>query len=320
MDVLSEVKKTLQIEKEALEFVASKADHQAVAAVDLLCACSGRVIVTGMGKTGLIARKIAATLASVGTPAVFLHPADALHGDLGIVTSEDVILIMSNSGETEEVINLIPSLKRFGVKIIALTGNPASTIAAHSDVVIDVAVEKEADALALIPTASTTAALAMGDALASALVLKRGFTREQFAIFHPGGSLGKKLLWRVKDLMHTGASVPIVQDRVVVREAIYEMSLKKLGATFVVNQEGQLIGIFTDGDLRRLLQTSLNPLDLLVSDVMTRTPRTTQEESLAAECLRIMEDNAITLLPVVDSQGKPVGAIHMHDLIRAGLA
>lgn len=319
MDLLDEVKRTLHIEKQALEFITHKVDEQVVTAIELLYACEGRVIVIGMGKTGLIARKIAATLASAGTPAFFLHPAEALHGDLGIITNQDVVLIVSNSGETEEVVNLLPSLKRFGVKIISLTGNPKSTLAQHSDVVIDIAVEKEADPLELIPTSSTTAALAMGDALASALVLKRGFSKEQFAIFHPGGSLGRKLLWRVRDLMHTGDSVPIVNGRVTVREAIYEMSRKKLGATCVVNTDNQLIGIFTDGDLRRLLQRHSNPLELLISDVMTRTPKTIGEDALAAESLRIMEDNAITLLPVIDDQLKLFGAIQMHDLVRAGL-
>ena len=320
MDLLAEVRKALQIEKQALEFIARKADQQVVSAIELLYSCRGRVIVTGMGKTGLIARKIAATLASAGTPALFLHPAEALHGDLGIVTSDDVVLIVSNSGETEEVINLLPPLKRFGVRIVSLTGNPGSTIAQHSDVVIDVAIEREADPLDLIPTSSTTAALAMGDALASALVLKRGFTREQFAMFHPGGSLGRKLLWRVRDLMHTGDSMPMVHDVVTVREAIYEMSLKKLGATLVAAQDGKLMGIFTDGDLRRLLERHLNPLDLLISDVMIRTPRTIGEDALAAECLRLMEDHAITILPVVDGHMIPLGVIHMHDLVRARLA
>ena len=320
MDILAEIKKAIEIEREALEFIIHKVDDQAVAVVELLYACRGRVIVTGMGKTGLIGRKIAATLASTGTPAFFLHPAEASHGDLGVVTSDDVVLAVSNSGETEEVVRLLPHLKRFQVKIISLTGDRNSTLAQHSDVVIDVAVEREADPLGVAPTASTTAVLAMGDALATALLLKRGFSKEQFAIFHPGGSLGRRLLWHVRDLMHTGDSVPVVREGVTVREAIYEMSVKRLGTTFVVNEDMRLSGIFTDGDLRRLLQRETNPLELPIADVMTRSSKMIREEVLAAEAVRMMEDHAISILPVVDDQFSLFGVIHLHDLVRAGLA
>ena len=332
MGILDDVRETIEIEREALAFISRKLDQRAVDAVELLHSCPGRIIVTGMGKAGLVGRKIAATLSSIGRPAFFLHPAEALHGDLGLVAPEDVVLALSNSGETEELIRLLPSLKRLDIAIVSLTGNLKSTIAQHSNVVVDVGVEREADPLDLAPTASTAAILAMGDALAVALLRKRGFGRDQFAVLHPGGSLGKELLWHVKDLMHVEDAVPIVQERATMRDAICEMTAKSLGAAFIVDREGRLTGVFTDGDLRRLLQRVENPLELAVADVMALKPKilredaaasgpkTIRQDALAVEALRMMEDNAITILPVVDDRVRPFGAVHLHDLVRAGLS
>ncbi len=320
MSIENDIKNAIAVEREALNALVHKVNEQTVSAVEILLSCRGRVIVTGMGKAGLVGRKIAATFSSTGTPAFFLHPAEALHGDLGIVTDEDVVLIVSSSGNTDEVTRLLPSFKRLQTKIISLTGNTKSSLAQHSDLVIDVGVEKEADPLGVAPTSSTTAMLAMGDALAVALISRRGFTREQFSIFHPGGSLGKKLLLQVKDLMHTGDKVPVVTKEVNVREAIVEMSLKSLGVTFIVNDEGKLQGIFTDGDLRRLLQKESNPLMFSIFEVMIKNPRNIKQDALAAEAIKLMEDNSITVLPVVDDHCKPIGAIHLHDLVSSGLA
>lgn len=318
--VVESIKQAIDLEVQALTDLRDKVDLHAAQAVELLYGCRGRVIVTGMGKAGLIGRKIAGTLASTGTPALFLHPADALHGDLGVVSRDDVVVALSNSGETEEVVRLLPHVRRFGVKVIALTGKSTSSLAKYSDVVIDVGVQREADPLGIVPTASTTAALAMGDALAAALLHLRGFAKEQFAIFHPDGSLGRRLLLRVRDIMHSGDELPRVLEQNSVRQAIYEMSTKRLGATFVITGKGELTGIFTDGDVRRLLQREDNPLELSVGDVMTITPKTVLPDALAAEALLTMEHHRITLLAVVDGNLRPVGALHLHDLLRAGLA
>jgi arabinose-5-phosphate isomerase len=318
--VLDEIRRVLAVERRAIEELEARIDHQAARAVELLLHCRARVIVTGMGKAGLIARKIAATLASTGSPAVFLHPAEASHGDLGIVTADDVLLCLSNSGETEEVNNLLPAVKRFGVQIIALTGNLQSTLARFSDVALDVGVAEEADRLGVAPTASTTAMLAMGDALAMALMQQRGFTREQFALFHPGGSLGRQLLLRVCDLMHAGAELPRVSPNVSVREAICEMSRKGLGTTLVVDADGSLAGIFTDGDVRRLLERESAPLDGPISAAMVCTPKSIAAQALAVEALRQMQQHKIAVLPVLDDEGRPCGIIHLQDLIRARLA
>ena len=319
MDVLAEIKKALEIEREAIEHISDKVNAQAALAVELIFSCKGRVIVTGMGKTGLVGRKIAATLASTGTPSFYLHPAEAIHGDLGVVTKDDIVIAVSNSGETDELIRILPHLKRIEVKIISLTGNLTSTLAQHSDIVIDVSVKREADPLGIAPTASTTATMAMGDAIAAALLKKRGFDKDQFAIFHPGGSLGKKLLWSVKDLMHTGNDVPVVKIAATVRQAICEISEKKLGATFILDDSQRLVGIFTDGDIRRLLEKDNNPLERSITEVMTLNPKTIKPEALAAEAVRIMEDNAITILPVIGEGERPFGIIHLHDLVKAGL-
>lgn len=316
--ILEDVQEALAIELQAIEALSGRVGEEAVDAVELVLGCRGRVFVTGMGKAGLVGRKLAATLSSTGTPASFLHPAEAYHGDLGVITDQDVVLALSNSGETEELVRLLPHFGRMGVPVVALTGNTASTLARYSQVVIDVGVAREADPLDLAPTASTTTAIAMGDALAAALLKCRGFTRDQFAIFHPGGSLGRRLLWKVADLMHTGEELPRVAPDLPLRDAIYVMSTKRLG-TLLVTEGDRLLGIFTDGDLRRLLGDAGNPLGQPMREVMIRDPRVTRSETLAARALKLMEDNAITLLPVLDGEDRLVGAIHVHDLVRAGL-
>lgn len=317
---LEAVRETIKIERDCLTRLMENLDESVAQAVELMFASEGQVIVTGMGKAGLIGRKIAATLASTGTPAYFLHPAEAIHGDLGIVAKKDVVLALSNSGETEEIVALLPHLKRFGVPIIALTGGARSTLAEYSDIALHIAIEKEADPLDIAPTASTTAQLAMGDALAAALVVRRGFRRDQYAIFHPGGSLGKKLLWLAEDLMHTGDTMPLVPPHISIRKAILEMSGKRLGACFVVDEKQTLLGILTDGDLRRLVEKDNHPWDHTLEEVMVKNPKTVKPGMLAAEAMKLMEEHAIMVLPVVDETGKAVGALHLHDLVKAGLA
>jgi arabinose-5-phosphate isomerase len=319
-ETLAHVREALVYERDALDALLEKLDHNTARAVDVLFACAGRVVVTGMGKAGLIGQKLAATFCSTGTPAMFMHPAEALHGDLGMVSRGDVVLVLSNSGETGELLAVLPHLKSFGLPIVALTGVPGSSLGRQSDVVVDVGVPREADPTGAAPTASTTAMLAMGDALAAALIVRRGFTRAQFAMFHPGGSLGRNLLSRVSDLMITGDRLPLIHPDATVREAIYELASKRLGGTFVVSIENNcLMGIFTDGDLGRLLQREANPLELRIGDVMTKEPKRITEDVLAIEAMRIMEDHAITLLPVVDGAMRPFAAIHLHDLVKAGL-
>lgn len=318
-DVLKLLREALDIETEGIVALADRLDDSAVQAVETILACTGRVIVTGMGKMGLIGRKIAATLSSTGTPAFFLHPAEAYHGDLGIIASDDVVLAMSNSGQTEEVTNLLPHIKRFGVKIIAMTGQCESTLARHADVIVDCGVAREACPMNVAPTASTTAALAMGDAIAVALIARRGFTSDDYAIFHPGGSLGRKLLLHVRDIMHAGEDIPTVQPGTALRDAIVEMSSKRLG-TAIVTENGTLRGIFTDGDLRRLFEAGGNPLEKTIDEVMVAEPKRCHPGDLAAEALRTMEEKSITALPVVDEDNNVVGIVHLHDLIRAGLA
>ncbi len=285
----------------------------------LMMHCEGRVVVTGMGKSGHIGSKIAATLASTGTPAFFVHPGEASHGDLGMITPGDVVLALSNSGETGEVLTILPLLKRMGVPLIALTGNPGSTLAREAEVHLDVGVEKEACPLDLAPTASTTAALVMGDALAIALLQARGFTHEDFALSHPGGSLGKRLLLRVSDLMHAGEHLPVVRESDPLREALLEMTAKGLGMTAILDADDSLVGIFTDGDLRRCFDARHDLHDARVGDVMTRGGVRIQAERLAAEALKLMQDRQINALLVVDSEDRLVGALNMHDLLRAGV-
>ncbi len=312
-------RRTLGIEAEAITVLARRVDGDFVRACRLLEGCRGRVIVTGMGKSGHIAGKIAATLASTGTPAFFLHPAEAGHGDVGMITREDLVLALSNSGETDEILVLVPVLKRLGVPLVALTGNPASTLARAAEVHVDVSVPEEACPLNLAPTASTTAALAMGDALAVALLRLRGFTEEDFARSHPGGSLGRRLLLHVADVMHTGDEIPRVGPDSMVSEGLLEMSRKGLGLTAIVSAEGRLLGIFTDGDLRRALDRRLDIHATPMRSVMTANARTIGARELAAEAVLLMERHRITALLVVDAEQSVQGALNVHDLLRAGV-
>ncbi len=318
-----QARRVLKIEAEAVEALIERIDASFEHAVEMILLCEGRVVVTGMGKSGLIGKKIASTLASTGTPALFLHPAEGIHGDLGMVTRGDTVIALSNSGETEEISRMLPSLTRLGIGIIALTGNPESTLAKNSDVVINVGVKEEACPLGLAPTASTTAALAMGDALAVALLDKKGFKEEDFACFHPGGTLGKRLLLRVKDLMHTGDDVPVVTNTTLIKDAIYEISSKKMGITSVVNKDGKLVGVISDGDLRRWIErtekTGENLLSKKAEDIMTKKPKIANKDILAAEAVAIMEKNSITCLIVADAASRPEGVIHLHDLLKAGV-
>jgi arabinose-5-phosphate isomerase len=312
-------RRVLRIEAEAILGLIPKLDERFDQAVKILRDCRGRVALTGIGKSGSVAQKIASTLASTGTPAFFLHPAEGGHGDLGMLVRGDVLIAVSNSGETDELIELLPAIKRLGLKLIALVGDPASTLARQSDVAIDVSVAEEACPMGLAPTASTTAALAMGDALAVALLEERGFTEQDFALLHPAGSLGRRLLWRVQDLMHAGQQIPRVSEDALMRDAIAEISQKKLGMTAVVDGAGRLTGIVTDGDLRRALQKGMDLLQRRVKECMTANPKTIDRESLAAKALEMMERHAITSLLIVDVEGRPEGVIHLHDLLKAGV-
>ncbi len=320
MDAAAEFRKVLELESQALQQLVGRADEEIVKAIDCLEHREGKIVVCGMGKCGHVGRKIAATFVSTGTPAAFLHPAEAIHGDIGYVSPSDVVLVLSYSGETDEIVAVLPPLKRLGLKIVAITGRPESTLGASSDAVIDVSVDREADPIDMVPTASTTAMMAVGDALAAVFMLKRSFSKEDYAALHPGGSLGQKLLCQVSDLMHTGEDMPHASESVSVREAIVEMTSKRLGAIFLTNDAGELAGILTDGDLRRLFQDNPEPLDVRVGGIMTRGPKRVQPDELAVDALRLMEDRYITILPVVNEVGKPIGALHIHDLIRAGIA
>lgn len=320
--IIEQARQVLAAEAAAIEALIPRINGQFTAAVELILQGRGRVIVTGMGKSGLIGKKIAATLASTGTPSFFLHPAEGIHGDLGMVTSEDIVLALSNSGETAEVIGILPAVRRIGARIIAMAGREQSTLAQNADVFLDVAVEKEACPMGLAPTASTTAALAMGDALAVALLSSRKFTPEDFALFHPGGSLGRKLLLTVENVMHTGENNPLVMADRLVKEALFVMTAKGLGVTSVVDREGRLLGIVTDGDIRRGLEKGHDFLDRPVETIMTKTPRTITKDKLAAQALNFMEKNKprpITVLPVVDDQFRAIGIIHLTDLLRQGV-
>ncbi|MCE8014614.1 KpsF/GutQ family sugar-phosphate isomerase [Halomonas sp. MCCC 1A17488] len=312
-------RRTLRIEEQAIAALLERLDSHFDRACELMLACQGRVVVTGMGKSGHVAGKIAATLASTGTPSFFVHPGEASHGDLGMITPGDVVLALSNSGETAEVTALLPLLKRIGTPLISMTGRPDSTLARHADAHLDAGVEREACPLDLAPTASTTAALALGDALAVALLEARGFTAEDFALSHPGGSLGKRLLLRVSDLMHQGERLPSVPLGSPLRDALLEITRQGLGFTCVVDEHNRLIGVYTDGDLRRTLDQYQDLSQLTVDDVMTRPGKRIAPDVLAAEAVRMMEDNLITALAVVDEAGHPIGALHMHDLLRSGV-
>lgn len=307
-------RRVLRIEADAIAELIGRLDEQFERAVEMILACNGRVVVTGLGKSGLIGRKISATLASTGTPSVFLHAAEALHGDLGILMREDVALAISQSGETEELLALLEPIKRLGIRLVTMTGNVRSTLAAASDVALNIAVKEEACSLNLAPTASTTAALAMGDALAIALLDRRGFREEDFAALHPKGSLGSKLR-RVESVMHTGEVIPRVGSRATIAEVTYEISRKKLGMTTVVDERGELLGIVTDGDLRRLMEKrKKEALDLTAAEAMTKNPVTLERTELAASALRLMEEKKITSVVVVDVEKRVEGVVHLHDL------
>ncbi|WP_373975988.1 KpsF/GutQ family sugar-phosphate isomerase [Chitinibacter sp. SCUT-21] len=310
-------RRVLAIEAAAIEAVATQLDQaQFNLACELILSCAGRVVVMGMGKSGHIARKIAATMASTGTPAMFVHPAEAAHGDLGMITRQDLVLALSNSGESDEVLAILPSLKRLAVPIISMTGNPNSTLAQQSKVHLYAGVTEEACPLNLAPTASTTVALALGDALAVALLEARGFQADDFALSHPGGSLGRKLLVHVRDLMHSGDALPVVQESMNLRDALLEISRKGMGMTAVVDAAGVLQGVYTDGDLRRTLDRDFDLRTTSVAQVMTRNPATIEAQRLAAEAAAVMEDKRINGLLVLD-HGQLVGALNMHDLLRA---
>jgi arabinose-5-phosphate isomerase len=317
--IIEKGKEVIRIEAAAVAALEERINGNFAKAVDLIYQSNGRVVITGMGKSGIIGRKISATLSSTGTPSVFMHPSDAIHGDLGMVTQEDVIICISKSGDTDEVQQLLPRFKQLGVKIISLIGNESSSIGKQSDVVLDVSVKEEACPHDLAPTSSTTATLAMGDALAITLLQLRNFTKEDFAFFHPGGNLGKQLLLRVEAMMITGKEIPMVNEHVSLSQAIVEISSKRLGATCVVNDDGIMQGILTDGDLRRLLQRTSDIANLTAGEVMTKNPKVIQKDILAARALAIMESFKITQLVVVDNQRRPVGMLHLHDLVEAGL-
>jgi arabinose-5-phosphate isomerase len=307
-------------ESTAIKTLGERIDEAFIHACELMLQCKGRIVVMGMGKSGHIGGKVAATLASTGTPAFFVHPGEASHGDMGMITPTDVVLAFSNSGETDEIKTLLPLIKRLDVPLIALTGNPGSTLARNADAHIDVSVEKEACPLGLAPTTSTTAALVMGDSLAISLLEERGFTPDDFALSHPGGTLGKRLLLRISEIMHTGDAIPKVSEQVSLNEALIEMSKKSLGMTAIVDNDNKVLGVFTDGDLRRVLDHGeVNIQRIRVTDVMTKHCKTTHADALAAETLAMMQQYKINALPVVDDDNRLVGAMNMHDLLRAGV-
>ncbi len=320
--IIEEGKRVLKVEGEALLEVAARMGHSFEEAVLLCLSCCGHLVVVGMGKSGLIGAKIASTFSSTGAPAFFLHPAEGIHGDLGMISRNDLIIAISNSGETGEILQILPSFKRIGLKLITLTGNISSTLARVSDVVLDVSVREEACSLGLAPTASTTAALAMGDALAMALLQKKGFRKEDFAFFHPGGTLGRNLLLRVEDAMYVGAAIPKVLEETIMRDVVLEMTEKKLGMTTVLNQKGKLAGIITDGDLRRLIKgMDQNNPDLFLrpaKEVMNPHPKMISKGALAAQAIQIMEEYAITSLVVSNADGEVEGIVHLHRLLKSG--
>ena len=320
-DILEAARKVLRIEAAAVTALTDRINGEFVRAVEMILACSGRVVVTGMGKSGLICQKIAATMASTGTPALFLHPAEGVHGDLGMIAKGDVVIAVSNSGETEELTRILPVIKRMGLPLIAMAGKSDSTLARAGDVFLDISVKEEACPMQLAPTASTTATLAMGDALAVALLLERGFQEEDFALYHPGGALGKRLLLRVDDLMHGADAVPAVGLDTPLKDALYEISSKKLGITGVVGPGGELVGVFTDGDLRRTIEQGVELLHRPISEFMNRQPKRILRSNLAVKALQRMEEHAITSLFVFEGEADrvPIGVIHLHDLLRAGV-
>ncbi len=318
-EIIQKGKEVIRIEAEAVTNLTSSINDQFVKAVNVISESKGRVVLTGMGKSGLIARKIVATLNSTGTAAIYLHPTDALHGDLGMVRKEDVVILISKSGNTEEVANLLPMLKRIGVKMIAMCGSENSRLAHECDIFLNISVKEEACPHDLAPTASTTATLAMGDALSVSLLQKRNFTIEDFAFLHPGGSLGKRLSLQISEIMIKGARIPIITEDASFKDVIFEITSKRLGTTCVVDNSGVLTGIITDGDLRRLLEKTLEIKDLKAKDIMTRNPKVLKESYLASFALQQMENYKITSLIITNDENKPVGIVHLHDLLNLGL-
>jgi arabinose-5-phosphate isomerase len=309
-------KEIIRKESQAVSQLADKLDESFEKAVELIYNCKGRVIITGMGKSGIIGRKITATFNSTGTPAVFMHPSEAIHGDLGIVRKEDVVLTISKSGDTDEIFELLIPFKRMGVPVISIVGNKTSQLAESSDCFIDASVDQEAESYNLVPTCSTTAALVIGDALAIVLLRRRDFSPEDFARLHPGGALGRKLLLRVEDLMHTGQEIPTVKLNSSIQETILEMTSKRLGTTLVLDFDGRLAGIFTDGDLRRLVEKNDNFMGKTAGEIMIASPKTVSKDELADKALNMMESFQITALPVVDSDNYPIGILHIHDILK----
>ncbi len=318
-DFISSGKRTINIEKRAVEALSERIDSTFSTACTTILNCQGKVVVMGVGKSGHIGKKIAATLASTGTPAFFVHPTEASHGDFGMITKHDIVIAISNSGTSAEIINILPMLKRLGVTVISLSGNKESALATSSEVHIDISVDEEACPHNLAPTSSTTATIAMGDAIAIALLEAKGFSIEDFAFSHPGGNLGKKLLLRVYDVLHQDLLIPKTRSDATLIDAINEISTKKLGMTIIVDSNDKLLGIFTDGDLRRCVQSKIDIHSASISEVMTKSPRTILPTALAAEAMNLMEEWKITSLVVEDKNAKIVGVLHMHDLIRAGL-
>ncbi|MFC1576504.1 SIS domain-containing protein [Candidatus Omnitrophota bacterium] len=312
-------KKVLTIEGKAILDVAKRIDRQFDRAIDFLIKIKGKVIVTGMGKPGFIAQKISATLSSTGTPSLYLHPAEALHGDLGRVTKEDCLLVFSNSGETEEIVKLLPIVKKIGVRLIAVVGNTRSTLAKNADFILDTYVKKEACSLGLAPTTSTTAMLAMGDALCVSLLDRKGFKEKDFAFYHPGGSLGKRLILKVEDIMRQGAANPVVRETAKVKDVLLKITKSRAGSASVIDKKGKLSGIFTDGDLRRHLDGKVNIAHKKVKDVMTKAPVSIKKEKLAAEAFQILRSKRIDEIPVVDDFGRPIGLLDVQDILKSGL-
>lgn len=318
-ELIQSAQRTIRLELEAIEDLLQRIDGDFVRACELILNSKGRVVVVGMGKSGHVGNKIAATLASTGTTAFFVHPAEASHGDMGMITRDDVVLALSNSGSTAEIVTLLPLIKRLGIRLISMTGNPDSPLAKAAEVNLDARVSQEACPLNLAPTSSTTASLVLGDALAIALLEARGFTAEDFAFSHPGGALGRRLLLKVENVMHAGTALPCVKRGTSLRDALLEMTQKGLGMTVVLEDDGRLAGVFTDGDLRRTLDRGIDVRQALIDEVMTQHGKTARAEMLAAEALKIMEDHKISGLVVVDNQDQPIGALNMHDLLRAGV-
>jgi arabinose-5-phosphate isomerase len=314
---LEHAKRVLKIESDSVWQQAEQLDEEFVRAVDLILNSTGRVVVSGMGKSGLVGRKIAATLASTGTPAFFLHPGEGIHGDLGMVTPSDIVIAVSNSGENDEILAILPTLKILGTPLISITASRESTLSRNSDIVLLVKVRQEACPLGLAPTASTTAVMALGDALAVVLLEARNFKPEDYALYHPGGALGRKLLLTVEKIMHTGDNNPLIDRRSTVKDAIITMTTRgNHGAAVIIDETGKLLGILTDGDLRRIMEKYADPLVLLVEQMMTKNPKAITKEKLAAEAMHVMEEKKITVLPVVDEAGKAIGIIHLHDIIK----